>query len=105
LKFIPISAYKVEASWEQQFSDETKKMVLMLQKIYRKHGWPDLKRYQKNECLADIQKALIEHCPDMVGWRDFNEEEMKVWEARLQAFREEKVSKSLFARTDSLSLD
>jgi hypothetical protein len=36
----------------------------MLQGIYRKHGWPDLNKYRKEECLAEVKRELDEKYPD-----------------------------------------
>lgn len=35
-----------------------------IQAIYREHGWPDVARYQKDNCLADIKKELEEKYPE-----------------------------------------
>jgi hypothetical protein len=42
-------------------------MIAMLQDIYREHGWPDLERYRKRECLEAVQKAMRERYPDYHG--------------------------------------
>ncbi|RYO95889.1 hypothetical protein DL764_007576 [Monosporascus ibericus] len=41
------------------FSDSDK-VIPVMQDIYRRHGWPDLQRYRKRECL----KALWERYPE-----------------------------------------
>ncbi|KAL7949035.1 hypothetical protein V8C42DRAFT_313059 [Trichoderma barbatum] len=48
----------------------TEGMVEMLQGIYRAHGWPDMDKYRKEDCLRAVYKALKEHYPgneDMFG--------------------------------------
>jgi hypothetical protein len=40
----------------------------MVSGIYRAHGWPDLRRYDKEACLQAIQVALKESFPDYVGY-------------------------------------
>ncbi|KAF1968895.1 hypothetical protein BU23DRAFT_654985 [Bimuria novae-zelandiae CBS 107.79] len=35
-----------------------------IQAIYREHGWPDVARYQKDNCLTDIKKELGEKYPE-----------------------------------------
>jgi hypothetical protein len=44
-------------------------MISMLQEIYREHGWPDLDRYRKRECLEAVQEALEERYPDEAYFR------------------------------------
>ncbi|EGD94585.1 hypothetical protein TESG_02095 [Trichophyton tonsurans CBS 112818] len=63
LLFIPISTITVidvyhhgKMFWYFEF----------LQEIYREHGWPDLEKYNKVECLKDIRKRLMEKYPDNV---------------------------------------
>jgi hypothetical protein len=36
----------------------------LLQGIYRKHGWPDLNRYRKQECLEEVKRELEEKYPE-----------------------------------------
>ncbi|KAL6795789.1 hypothetical protein GGI42DRAFT_332084 [Trichoderma sp. SZMC 28013] len=38
-------------------------MIEMLQGIYREHGWPDMEKYRKKDCLKALQKALKERYP------------------------------------------
>jgi hypothetical protein len=47
--------------------DDPPGLVPMLQDIYRQHGWPDLDRYRKDECLEAVQKALTEHYPEFAN--------------------------------------
>jgi hypothetical protein len=35
-------------------------MIPILQIIYREHGWPNMERFCKKDCLADLQTALRE---------------------------------------------
>lgn len=39
-------------------------LIPMVQDIYRQHGWPDLNRYNKDECIPAVQKALKEKYPN-----------------------------------------
>jgi hypothetical protein len=63
LHYVPISELSVidEYSVLLPGSDG---MIAMLQDIYRKHGWPDIERYRKKECMEAVQKALKERYPD-----------------------------------------
>ena len=36
----------------------------MLQGIYREHGWPDLEKYRKEDCIKAVEEALAEQYPD-----------------------------------------
>lgn len=36
-------------------------MIVGMQDIYRQHGWLDLERYDKNECLKSVTKFVTEH--------------------------------------------
>jgi hypothetical protein len=42
-------------------------MLAVVQEIYRKHGWPDLKVYRKKECLEAVLKAIRKRYPDAVS--------------------------------------
>ncbi|KAL5349764.1 hypothetical protein ACLOAV_004796 [Pseudogymnoascus australis] len=41
-----------------------KGMTRMVQDVYREHGWPDLERYRKQECLEAVKVALQKSYPD-----------------------------------------
>ncbi|GAB1317775.1 Alpha beta hydrolase fold protein [Madurella fahalii] len=38
-------------------------MIPMMQAVYREHGWPDLERYRKEECLRAVAAMLRENYP------------------------------------------
>jgi hypothetical protein len=57
LEFILINSIQVTNAYAGLGSD-SKGLMEMLQKIYREHGWPDLQRYRKAECLVEIEMAL-----------------------------------------------
>jgi hypothetical protein len=61
LMFLPTSSRRVIDVYTRLGSHEGKKSLL--QRIYQEHGWPDLDRYDKRNCLAAVQKALDEHYP------------------------------------------
>ncbi|KAI8960797.1 hypothetical protein F5Y11DRAFT_358166 [Daldinia sp. FL1419] len=69
LKFIPTSSRTVMDVYTTPgpYSDG---MIPMLRDIYREHGWPDLERYRKRECLEAVQMALEERYPDYAHRRD-----------------------------------
>lgn len=45
----------------------------MVMGIYRAHGWPDLERYRKEDCLKAIYTALSENFP---GQEDEEDDEL-----------------------------
>lgn len=57
LTFVPYPPDKMEAAWygRDAHGRETLEGV---QKIFRDHGWPDLRRYRKADCLAAIDAYL-----------------------------------------------
>ncbi|OAQ60118.1 hypothetical protein VFPPC_14785 [Pochonia chlamydosporia 170] len=61
LKFIPVAPRRVISVYSQP---EKPEQWDMLQRIYREHGWPDMERYRKEECMDAIQEALKQHYPD-----------------------------------------
>ncbi|KAL1610147.1 hypothetical protein SLS60_001812 [Paraconiothyrium brasiliense] len=56
LKFIPINGKEVKDVYEM--SDErTEEGLREIQGTFREHGWPDLSRYRKHECMAAVREA------------------------------------------------
>ncbi|XPS91876.1 hypothetical protein M3J09_001285 [Ascochyta lentis] len=67
LNWIPYSPRAIIDIW----TDETSSGLVipeglpqLLQSVYRKHGWPDLEVYKKEECLAELKQVLHEKYPD-----------------------------------------
>lgn len=67
LQWIPISPHAVLFSWRQHSACEG--MMPMLQDIYRQHGWLDVNRYRKAECLEAVYKVSKERYPSKVDLR------------------------------------
>lgn len=66
LNFIPKTSSIVIDTWQtkDRRGDPLPDGILDLMKsIYRKHGWPDLTKYDKAACLAEIEKELEEKYP------------------------------------------
>lgn len=63
LNFIPITPRRVIGVYSNPQNPELRDM---LQHIYREHGWPDMERYRKQECMDAIREALEQHYPDEV---------------------------------------
>jgi len=68
LRFIPISPHTVTSVYVQR-DNRSEGMISMLQNIYREHGWPDLERYRKRECLEAVQRALEDRYPEEADFR------------------------------------
>lgn len=62
LHFIPLSSRLVIDTYST-WGPNLDGMVVMLQDIYRAHGWPNLEQYRKRECLEAVQRALEERYP------------------------------------------
>jgi hypothetical protein len=45
---------------DMNLRDQVKDALPLVQAIYREHGWPDLGRYRKEECLGAVEAALRE---------------------------------------------
>jgi hypothetical protein len=54
LNYVPISPRKV-------FYASTMEGMPMVQAVYRAHGWPNLQRYRRQDCLKEVQD-LFEKC-------------------------------------------
>ncbi|KAK5661077.1 hypothetical protein OQA88_10967 [Cercophora sp. LCS_1] len=62
LHFVPMSRRHVVDGW-YGLGEHGQEAVDMVKEIYREHGWPDLKRYRKEDCLRAIYTALSENFP------------------------------------------
>ncbi|KAL7629536.1 hypothetical protein AAE478_001057 [Parahypoxylon ruwenzoriense] len=69
LHFIPISSRSVLDVYAI-LGRSTNGMIPMLQDIYRQHGWPEIERYHKRECLEAVQSALEERYPNSADRRE-----------------------------------
>lgn len=61
LHFVPLSERSVKDIWTLGLPEG---LIPMVQAIFRKHGWPDLQRYRKRDCLKAMRKAMKEHYPN-----------------------------------------
>jgi hypothetical protein len=57
LNFVPFRPDRVQAAWYGRPA-EYRETLEGVQKIYKDHGWPDLREYRKNDCLASIKAFL-----------------------------------------------
>ncbi|KAF1360387.1 hypothetical protein EJ07DRAFT_116800 [Lizonia empirigonia] len=67
LNFVPKNSHQVIDVWTTTHEDGHPiplGIPELLQPIYRKHGWPDLQTYSKEECLKEVKSTLKEKFPD-----------------------------------------
>lgn len=64
LNFYALLEDKVELVWGWQPNVERETIHGIVQRSYREHGWPDLKRFDKNKCAEYRRRALKEQIPD-----------------------------------------
>ena len=57
LNFVPFRPDMVQAAWYGRTAEDQETLE-GVQKIYKDHGWPDLARYRKDDCLAAIDAFL-----------------------------------------------
>lgn len=69
LHFVPMSRRRVVDGWYGP-GEHGQEAVDMVKGIYRAHGWPDLERYRKTECLKAVYAALREHFPGLEDEKD-----------------------------------
>tara|TARA_R110002003_G_scaffold325_3_gene18777 strand:- start:497 stop:1291 length:795 start_codon:yes stop_codon:yes gene_type:complete len=65
LDFVPLSERKVVDVWKTS-PPEYEAMLAGVRDVYRRHGWPDLERYDKAECLKAVAKFLEDNYPQFV---------------------------------------
>jgi hypothetical protein len=73
LNFIPKSEFDVVDIWTRATGRHTtipEDFTDDLQKVYRKYGWPDVGKYRKEECLAEVKRELEEKYPGHHGYYD-----------------------------------
>ncbi|KAB5570100.1 hypothetical protein GE09DRAFT_696008 [Coniochaeta sp. 2T2.1] len=63
LEWIPISSQVLVAASTGRENREMDAMARILRDIYHQHGWPDLVKYRKSECLEAVQRVVKEHYP------------------------------------------
>ncbi|KAK4119811.1 hypothetical protein N657DRAFT_246400 [Parathielavia appendiculata] len=60
LNSIPLTPTVVLDPKSVKLSGIREEALALVQTIYREHGWPDMARYRKNECLMVIRETLKE---------------------------------------------
>lgn len=63
LNAVPTGPRSVVDVWTH-LGPDTDGMVVELQKVYREHGWPDIERFNKQNCHEAIQRVLRERYPN-----------------------------------------
>ena len=88
LEWLPVSTGKVldARAWSQVATGSPAEgMTEMLRGIFLKHGWPDLERYCKDQCLAEIRSQMRERFPRYVDMKeDWDQEAVEVTPPALQ---------------------
>jgi len=69
LFFVPFSSRTTHL--DEHSSEDEAAAMLAVQAIFREHGWPDLERFRKQECLRAVEAALQDKFPAMA--RDHDE--------------------------------
>ncbi|KAK7188774.1 hypothetical protein PSPO01_05407 [Paraphaeosphaeria sporulosa] len=59
LNFVPIGTREVQDVWVAR-DGHAKETQVVIQNIYRKHGWPIMARFNENACCAEIKTLLEE---------------------------------------------
>ncbi|KAH7082873.1 hypothetical protein BKA63DRAFT_583990 [Paraphoma chrysanthemicola] len=62
LNLVPLSRKKVVHVWKTA-PENYQEMLVGVKHIYRQHAWPDLKQYDKEECLKAVEKFVEENYP------------------------------------------
>jgi hypothetical protein len=57
LNFVPLNPEVVK----DVYAVTSPGLIVRLQDVYRKHGWPNVELYNKQECLEAVQAAVDEH--------------------------------------------
>jgi len=60
LNFVPIGSRVVEMIWNRQ-PGKRRDMLTAIQEVYREHGWPDLTRFRRQDCLPQIVSKKKSH--------------------------------------------
>ncbi|KAF3040115.1 hypothetical protein E8E12_007859 [Didymella heteroderae] len=59
LDFVPKDSKEVLEGWPQDIRDNTEfRLADKLKPIYRKHGWPNLEEYRKEDCLKEVRTTV-----------------------------------------------
>ncbi|KAI1324349.1 hypothetical protein F5Y16DRAFT_308074 [Xylariaceae sp. FL0255] len=62
LRFLPTNPVCSEViDVDAEFGDEGRRLLPVLQDIYRSHGWPDVSQYRKKEALEEVKRVLEEN--------------------------------------------
>lgn len=64
LNFYPKPVHQVELVWGWNENPEMDITRDIVQSIFRRHGWPALDLFRKEECAEAVEKALEERFPD-----------------------------------------
>ncbi|KAK7910602.1 hypothetical protein PG985_013083 [Apiospora marii] len=66
LDFVPAGSRTVIDDYSNHSGESGDGSTEALRKVYREHGWPDLERYRKEDCLRAVRDMLREKYPDLL---------------------------------------
>lgn len=66
LDFVPAGPRVVIDDYSNHSGEAGDGSTEALRGVYRRHGWPDLDRYRKEECLEAVRNLLQERYPDLL---------------------------------------
>ncbi|KAK8094957.1 hypothetical protein PG997_001642 [Apiospora hydei] len=66
LNFVPVGPRRVDDDYSNHSGETGDGSTDVMRKLYRDHGWPDLDRYRKGECLEALRNTLREKYPDLL---------------------------------------
>ncbi|TPX09971.1 uncharacterized protein E0L32_008818 [Thyridium curvatum] len=76
LNFVPFTPWTVRDVWLRA-PPGVGEMLDVLPGIYREHGWPDIDRYRKEECLRAVRATLLDRAPLYADWIDIGREALE----------------------------
>jgi hypothetical protein len=71
LRTIPLSRNEVYDLDTIRYDSETLEALSLVRDVFREHGWPDLDRYRKEDCLRAARRVMEEKFPnEEFDWKD-----------------------------------
>ncbi|KAK8108205.1 uncharacterized protein PG998_010218 [Apiospora kogelbergensis] len=74
LSFVPVGPKEVIDDYSNHSGESGDGSTAALREVYRSHGWPDLDKYKKEDCLEAVRNTLQENYPDLLE-EDSDEED------------------------------
>ncbi|PIA98284.1 hypothetical protein CB0940_05441 [Cercospora beticola] len=66
LDCVPLSRRLVEEGWygEERDMPDNLGACRVAAEIYRRHGWPDVEKFRKDQCMAELEREIPERFPE-----------------------------------------